>query len=430
MKNIEIKFVIMSLVLLVAMSIVDAQGFWKNPSSNPVSGNEPYPITQSDSSQTKSGLFRATGISNVDGSVLIASNGGLYVGDSASNMDIPANFFGPVYLQEMYNSSKTTDYELCVDRQGFVKRCGLVSFYPDFETVYTSLNVTTFPSAGVKFKVNYIIPQGVSCTPSGTRTSNVTSSQSAIPSTFNWASGTLTGTTIGYEVTARNWGKYDLTLTCDNNTTKKVTVYVKGQIDGTPNNRFYQFNSNQVLDIVGQAAGASGVATSPTSSGCVNGTDAFGAFVHVSNSSVWNRATTPPNVISLDGGKGAKNIALTNNATRGCGPVGQGYGMYGVGGKVLVNNLVDSTARDGEGGKINSSNGGCPGATGSSCTNTTISGHGGLGWTTGLGGGGGAYAQGKYSITNGQFLYIFAPGVTGPSNQYQGNTGFARVEWY
>jgi hypothetical protein len=47
-----------------------------------------------------------------------------------------------------------------------------------------------------------------------------------------------------------------------------------------------------------------------------------------------------------------------------------------------------------------------------------------------VGGGGGAYAEGKTTISNGQFLYIRHSPVAGPSNQYQGRAGSARVEWY
>lgn len=428
----KIKPVLVATLLLVGFVFVAANN-WSAPTANPINSNTKAPVDEGTDLQEKAGTLTVGALSNTAYSPVV-TYGPLYVGinDGTNYQEASTTFYGPLNLIKVFSDAgNTTNAPLCTTWQGKVKVCSQdVTFEPVQEVyytaTYTSSTTVSFPSGGFTGYVRYKIDPALTCT---TISTNNTSWDSVT---------TLTGSSNNHAVTFTDWGTYQLSMSCSvggaNPKTYSVVMHIRAKIAPTAYNsvQSFKFPSQRTLTVYAQAGGATGSSNSGT---CANGVDGNYSFVHASSSSSWSYSTSGygsygydsgANLVQVNGG-----IAPKNWGSNHC---GQSMGDYGIGGPVETNNLSSKTSYSG--GNPGSfyggaETGGCPGSLlGTNC-NGSDPGTGGT-WSSGYGGGGGAYASGLYQIAQNNYVHVLqgAEATFGSiSSMQKGKAGSVLIEF-
>lgn len=419
----KIKPIFVATLLLVGFAFVAANS-WTAPTANPKIVNTKPPVDQGTLNQEKTGALTVGTLTNLAYAPVV-TYGPFYVGilDGSNYQEADTTFYGKLNLIKVMSDAGTytTAQPLCTNYLGKVKVCSQdVLFEPVQEVYFTTTNVLTYPSGGVTGAVRYKIDSALTCTTIST-------------SGTSWSGGTtLTGSNSNYSVSFNDWGTYILSMSCSvggsNPKTYSAVISVKGKVVPTAHNSVqkFQFPTARTLDIFAQGGGALAATSSGT---CSNGSDGLSSFAHVTSSSSWSPNSyggsnqgasynAGANVVQVGGG-----IAPINWGSSHC---GQSYGTEGDGGNVISNNLSVSTVHSG--GVPSGGGGGCPGSfLGTSGCSLTEDGSGGT-WI--YGGGGGAYASGKYNISANNYLYLYqGSGVGSSSTSNNGKQGYIYAEF-
>jgi len=415
MKNILMKKIntlkplIFSLILLGSLGVALANGpAWSVP---PTTGDSLPPVNEGTALQDKKGTLSVGTLLNTAFSPLVTYSpfhaGIVKFHPFESILEVETNFYGPLNLYGIVDTNATTEKPLCTRGDGRVRLCSDVDFEPVQDIYYTDTNTVTFPtSTGVTGAVKFAIPGAVTCTT--VQTSGTT-----------WPNGTnLSGSSSSYAVKFYDWGRYTLTMNCNNNKAYSVTIDIKGKIipaaDGTP--KKFLFTQSKVLEIKAQGGGgASGRTYTNNYLYCSGGSDGRSAYAHVTTSSTWNSSSgslyTRPalyesgaNLVHVGGGFGPAGAAYSANFNNYSDfTVSNESQCFGSGGSKLSYNSNMSSVTATNGGDARGHQGGCPGANLTSCT-SSMDGYGGYGEK---GGGGGAYVSGLYTIAANNYLYVF-----------------------
>lgn len=409
----NLKPLLVAIVLLVGLSYVSAVP-WNEPDAG--STNTKASIDEGTPNQEKLGsLTIASLINSAHGPVVTFSPFGV----GSSSVSATSNFYGPLNLFGVFDSSASADTPICTDKDGKVKLCSDKILFSPVSSVYYSPTLTTsqtvvFPSGGVDGAVSYSIDPAYSCTTNHNASTDWAQT--------DWPNGTtLSGSNSNYTVHFSDWGTYVLPIDCTNGKSYSVTIDVKGKIKPiTSSNQKFLFPSSKELEIRAQGGGGDDGGTN--SSGCYGNVDGLSAFAHVTGSGTWT-----PNAISSPSNDGADYNSGANivHAGGGYGPTSSSS-CYGKGGDYKTYGSGTSSVTVRNGGTSSGSNGGCPGSN-LSCPNQDADGTGGYGQR---GGGGGAYVSLRYTISSGGYLHVYNGGQVGN----QGVSGSAKqaaliVEW-
>lgn len=396
----NIKPVLVAIVLLVGLSFVNAV-----PWTAPTGSNTSAPIDEGTPNQEKIGQLTVGALANsAHGPVVTFSP---FRAGSAS-LDVTSNFYGPLNLFGVFDSSATADMPLCTDSNGKVKLCSDKILFAPVSSVYYSPTLTTsqtvsFPSGGVTGAVTYSIDSAYSCTTVQAKdaiTNNTTTDTT-------WPNGTtLTGSNSSYNVTFNRWGSFILGITCTNGKSYTATIDIKGKIkpvNGWSVQKF-TFTSNRQLEIKAQGGGGGPSSYYNNGYSCAMSSGGGPAYAHITTASTWTpnsgnyRSYLAPFYGKYDSGANTVHAgggyATDELYSSGCRGDGGSYTTYS-------SSATSVTVRNGATAK--GSSGGCPGSSPASCDPKYQDGSGGYG---NIGGGGGSYVSLKHAINSGENLFV------------------------